>query len=856
MRPVVVMPCDHKGCKRAGTLIIVNHVRWCPTLTPIPPEFFGYISDRPVWQSGDAVKRAFVPVGVLTFVGISDCFLKFIELLQQFFGYIEGSSIRTLDVVIIRAFVACYLANSGEKFTVLQIGFGGGSYNRRIKPGNDTRHLNCSKVFDEPSGICLVNLVGFGSFFYHSDYCLGVGNHRTQSCVIEFNLEVVVLLPVSFLRADLLGNGDQGECPANQTKQSGKDGFPLETSDFVAWGASASGHEVMSVKAENDKTDDDCADGGKRQNRPDDFHCVVSRLCSRGGHAHRVAGWSKKNCRGMHRLIGVNPLIVSIDFGDNLFQQIPHAFIRFIEAFNCFLDIFVDRMLSAGQAVDDRLVFGYKFHIKLRLVESETALSEVGYYHGSCVINAKHSPYFSVCTFQGGSKTLEHRYSYLTSFDTRFFCKKPEGADSVGYIFEVSGRGFKRVSDLLQFLSACFGFVFQFLSACFGFVFSALVIENDNRKGGAENGRDRLCSISEVFGINENRDRRASAGTKGHDRNRVPECLAPIIQFLQCAFPELCCWQQIAFWVALPSKEIANKHEISSPTDTTGFECRASLPPSQQRWKGMDMRKRKSSTLLTVKRAGRMVRPIGGKNPPWGRRNSLFLTASRHVSCGYFCARNPGASSRLGREGGEYKTLRGNKPACLRTGFEPPATSAVVENLVGGVVKRRPEGFDMTDDIDGRIPSGPSQTTTDNAPVRGLSRAERAAINRRATDVATMLFPYVRDYMTRSAMDRLRASDKLKISALPMPPDIGLMIARYRTFGVDGFDPRDPTGHRRVCSVGAAMTLIEVIKTLREIADEITPETVLTDEGNDWVRDQIGATLSGLLSIEIDAGLL
>tara|TARA_R110000787_G_scaffold283441_1_gene396223 strand:- start:5816 stop:6346 length:531 start_codon:yes stop_codon:yes gene_type:complete len=94
-----------------------------------------------------------------------------------------------------------------------------------------------------------------------------------------------------------------------------------------------------------------------------------------------------------------------------------------------------------------------------------------------------------------------------------------------------------------------------------------------------------------------------------------------------------------------------------------------------------------------------MVQLIGGNNPPWGRRNPLFLTVSRHVSCGYFCARNPGARSRLGREGGEYNTLRGNKPACLRTGFEPPATSAVVESLSGGVVKRYPEGFNMTDKL-------------------------------------------------------------------------------------------------------------------------------------------------------------
>lgn len=302
--------------------------------------------------------------------------------------------------------------------------------------------------------------------------------------------------------------------------------------------------------------------------------------------------------------------------------------------------------------------------------------------------------------------------------------------------------------------------------------------------------------------------------------------------------------------VVLSSKEIAQcarYDEIFALTRTKDFAFRASLLPSP-RWKCMDMRKRKSSTLLTARRRRRMVWPINGKNPLWGRRNPLFLTVSRHVSCGYFCARILGAISRFGREGGEYKTLRGNKPACLRTGFEPPATSAVVENLIGGVVKRRPEGFDMTDNVSGRNPSAASQITLDIAAMRGLSRAERAAINRRATAVATMLFPYVRDYMLRGATERLRTSDKLRISALPIPPDVGLMIARYRTFGVDGFDPRDPAAHRQVCSVGAAMTLIEAIKSLREIADGLSPENPQ--------RAKVATVVSCLLSIEIDAGVL
>ncbi|WP_417625003.1 Bro-N domain-containing protein [Paremcibacter congregatus] len=108
------------------------------------------------------------------------------------------------------------------------------------------------------------------------------------------------------------------------------------------------------------------------------------------------------------------------------------------------------------------------------------------------------------------------------------------------------------------------------------------------------------------------------------------------------------------------------------------------------------------TSILTVGTVGRIVRPIGGKNPPWGPSNSLFQTVSRHVSYGYFCARISGASSRLWREGGEYNTLRGNKPACLWTGLKPPATSAVLQSLIGGVVKRRPEGFDMTKHDNGR----------------------------------------------------------------------------------------------------------------------------------------------------------
>lgn len=101
-------------------------------------------------------------------------------------------------------------------------------------------------------------------------------------------------------------------------------------------------------------------------------------------------------------------------------------------------------------------------------------------------------------------------------------------------------------------------------------------------------------------------------------------------------------------------------------------------------------------THLTAGHKGRTVSAINGKNPLWGRQNSLNKTVSRHVSYGYFCARIPDANLRLWREGGEYKTLRGNKPACLLSGSEPPATSAVVRSLVGGLFCSQQEGFDMT----------------------------------------------------------------------------------------------------------------------------------------------------------------
>lgn len=111
-------------------------------------------------------------------------------------------------------------------------------------------------------------------------------------------------------------------------------------------------------------------------------------------------------------------------------------------------------------------------------------------------------------------------------------------------------------------------------------------------------------------------------------------------------------------------------------------------------------------TTLTADHNGRRVSAINGTNPLWGRQNPLNKTASRHVSYGYFCARIPGAILRLWREGGEYKTLRGNKPACLLTGSYPPATSAVVRSQTGGLFNSHQEGFDMTDhDNAGNLPA-------------------------------------------------------------------------------------------------------------------------------------------------------
>lgn len=74
------------------------------------------------------------------------------------------------------------------------------------------------------------------------------------------------------------------------------------------------------------------------------------------------------------------------------------------------------------------------------------------------------------------------------------------------------------------------------------------------------------------------------------------------------------------------------------------------------------------------------------------RRLSLILGASKLPGPhgrpdrypGVYHARNLSGVPPLWREGGEYNTLRGNKPACLWSGFEPPASSAVVESRSGG----------------------------------------------------------------------------------------------------------------------------------------------------------------------------
>lgn len=65
-----------------------------------------------------------------------------------------------------------------------------------------------------------------------------------------------------------------------------------------------------------------------------------------------------------------------------------------------------------------------------------------------------------------------------------------------------------------------------------------------------------------------------------------------------------------------------------------------------------------------------------------------------------FLRPDSGCISPLRREGGEYKTLRGNKPARKLTvgsssGFQPPATMAAVESLSGGACNARQRSFDM-----------------------------------------------------------------------------------------------------------------------------------------------------------------
>lgn len=90
----------------------------------------------------------------------------------------------------------------------------------------------------------------------------------------------------------------------------------------------------------------------------------------------------------------------------------------------------------------------------------------------------------------------------------------------------------------------------------------------------------------------------------------------------------------------------------------------------------------------------------------------------------------------LRREGGEYKTRKGNKPAqtsrCLGRvclGFYPPATSGAVESFVGGVF-RQPRSFQMANATPATIPSALNlsdlNTTINHEPrIRDLTLAER-----------------------------------------------------------------------------------------------------------------------------------
>ena len=98
--------------------------------------------------------------------------------------------------------------------------------------------------------------------------------------------------------------------------------------------------------------------------------------------------------------------------------------------------------------------------------------------------------------------------------------------------------------------------------------------------------------------------------------------------------------------------------------------------------------------------------PIGGKNPPWGRRNSLHRRSAVTLVTAIFVS---GFRAHLLAYGGRAVNIRpfgGINPPASVTGFEPPATSAVVESLAGGAVDSITEGFDMTKhDNAGNLPA-------------------------------------------------------------------------------------------------------------------------------------------------------
>lgn len=139
---------------------------------------------------------------------------------------------------------------------------------------------------------------------------------------------------------------------------------------------------------------------------------------------------------------------------------------------------------------------------------------------------------------------------------------------------------------------------------------------------------------------------------------------------------------------------------------------------------------------LTATANGRSVLAVGGVETSGGHNQGARRA---HICAAFF---TPGIRVfSLRREGGEYNTLRGNKPAltfqCLGLvclGFYPPATSAAVESSVGGV-HRQSRIFDMADAaIASATPLAITDLKTiniDEAPrIRDMVLAERLGFER------------------------------------------------------------------------------------------------------------------------------